>query len=45
MLADRYKIEDQQASYFLTIIPGKDGKKGKIIASTYLSVYCYEAER
>jgi len=29
----------------LRAIPGKDGEKGKIIASTYLNVYCYEAER
>jgi len=26
-------------------IPGKNGEKGKIIASTFATVYCYEAER
>lgn len=28
---------------FVTGIPGKDGKKGRIFASTQLNVYCFEA--
>jgi outer membrane protein assembly factor BamB len=26
-----------------TVIPGKDGAKGKVIVSSYLSAFCYEA--
>ncbi len=29
----------------LRTVPGKDGEKGKVIASTYLNAYCFEAEK
>jgi outer membrane protein assembly factor BamB len=27
------------------VIPGQNGEKGKVIVSTFLNGYCYEAER
>ncbi len=27
------------------VVPGKDGEKGKVIACTYATAYCFEAER
>ena len=42
------KLENRQDSWFtgfVTGLPAKDGKKGKIFASTNFNVYCFEAEK
>ena len=42
---DSPEFESFQGYGGLRAIPGKNGEKGKIIASTYTSAFCYEAER
>jgi len=42
---DSPEYESFQGYGGLRAIPGKNGEKGKIIASTYTSAFCYEAER
>jgi outer membrane protein assembly factor BamB len=39
------EFESFQGSGGVRAIPGKDGEKGKIIACTYATAYCYEAIR
>jgi outer membrane protein assembly factor BamB len=41
---DKNKQADFSAS-LCSVIPGKNGQKGKVIALTGLNAYCYEAER
>lgn len=42
---DSPEYENFQGYGGLRAIPGKNGEKGKIIACTYTSAFCYEAER
>ncbi len=45
-----WRLNSPDFEYFqgyggLRTVPGKSGQKGKVIASTYLNAYCFEAER
>jgi hypothetical protein len=46
LLCPDYYTEKRGDSWFMgfvTGLPGKNGKKGRIFASTNLNVYCFEA--